>query len=419
TFTDITDQLRLENSLRKMSETDTLTGLMNRRYFMDQAQSLLRSRRGFSDFALLYIDLDGFKQINDTLGHDRGDLLLKEVALRLKRSLREADAVARLGGDEFVVLLRLNGKQDDVCRVADKLIQAMSTAFALVDQHVYVSASIGIAVAVSGSSKTLDQIMKQADLALYHAKDSGRNNYQVYSKRLNSIYSRKTQLKSDLQSALDQDQFYLMFQPTVRVENGSLFTIEALLRWRHPSLGLISPVEFIPLLEESGFIHNVGLWAFTRACRTWRDWVDAGILEKSVGISINVSPIQMRSPTFVEECSNIISASGTPANAITLEITESTLLENIERSAGTLERLRALGVRVALDDFGAGYTSIAYLNRYPIDLIKIDKGFVSRCGTKQQEMIICKSIIELAHDLSLSVIAEGVEHELCFGALQK
>lgn len=420
TFTDISDQLRLETSLRKMSETDNLTGLMNRRHFMDHAMSLLRSRRNKGDFALFYIDLDGFKQVNDTLGHDRGDLLLKEAAHRLRRSLRAADALARLGGDEFIVLLRLpKNQREEVGQIAQKLIEVMSSAFALVDQQVYISASIGVALASFGDDKSLDQIIKEADLALYHAKDSGRNNFQIFSDRLSGIYSRQAQLKADLQLALDEQQFFLMFQPTVRAQGGDLFTIEALLRWEHPQLGRIQPSEFIPLLEETGFIHPVGLWIFENACEIWRNWVDQGILHSDVGISINVSPIQMRSQGFVDACQEIIARTNVPAPSITVEITESTLLENIERSVNTLEQLRALGVKVALDDFGAGYTSLAYLNRYPIDIIKIDKGFVSRCNTRRQEMIICKAIIELAHDLNLAVIGEGVEFEGCFKLLQR
>lgn len=419
TFTDISDQLRLESSLRKMSETDNLTGLMNRRHFMDHAMGLLRSRRNKGDFALFYIDLDGFKQVNDTLGHDRGDLLLKEAAHRLRRSLRSADALARLGGDEFIVLLRLpKNQRDEVGQIAQKLIEVMSSAFALMDQQVYISASIGVALASFGDDKTLDQVIKEADLALYHAKDSGRNNFQVFSNRLSDIYSRQVKLKADLQLAIDEQQFFLVFQPTVHAADGTLFTIEALLRWAHPHLGCIQPSEFIPLLEETGFIHPVGLWIFENACEIWRSWVDQGILQADVGISINVSPIQMRSQGFVAACREIIAKTNVPAHSITVEITESTLLENIERSVNTLEQLRALGIKVALDDFGAGYTSLAYLNRYPIDIIKIDKGFVSRCNTRKQEMIICKAIIELAHDLNLSVIGEGVEFEACFKLLQ-
>lgn len=420
TFTDISDQLRLETSLRKMSETDTLTGLMNRRHFMDHAMGLLRSRRNKGDFALFYIDLDGFKQVNDTLGHDRGDLLLKEAAHRLRRSLRAADALARLGGDEFIVLLRLpKNQREEVGQIAQKLIEVMSSAFALVDQQVYISASIGVALASFGDDKTLDQIIKEADLALYHAKDTGRNNFQIFSDHLSVIYSRQAKLKADLQAALEQEQFFLMFQPTVRAQGGDLFTIEALLRWDHPTLGRIQPNEFIPLLEETAFIHPVGLWIFKKACQVWRTWVDSGILNPHVGVSINVSPIQMRAQSFVEACESIIAETQMPAQSITVEITESTLLENIERSVNTLAQLRALGLKVALDDFGAGYTSLAYLNRYPIDIIKIDKGFVSRCNTRRQEMIICKAIIELAHDLNLSVIGEGVEFEGCFKLLQQ
>jgi diguanylate cyclase (GGDEF)-like protein/PAS domain S-box-containing protein len=420
TFTDISDQLRLESSLRKISETDTLTGLMNRRHFMDHAQSLLCSRRDTGNFALLYIDLDGFKQVNDTLGHDRGDLLLKEAAQRLKGCLRATDAVARIGGDEFIVLMQVSNQQnEEMIQIAQQLIDMMAKAFSLADQQVYISASIGVAVTSYGDDKSLDQIIKEADLALYHAKGSGRNNCQIFSDKLRVIYSRQAKLKSSLQNALDGRQFFLMFQPQVRAQGGDLFTIEALLRWEHPELGRIEPSEFIPILEETGFIHAVGLWVFRQACQCWSEWVHEGILDATVGIAINVSPIQMRSKQFVSDCAQIIERAQVPAHSITLEITESTLLEDIARAVKTLEQLRQLGVRVALDDFGAGYTSLSYLNRYPIDIIKIDKGFVSRCNSRRQEMIICKAIIELAHDLNLSVIGEGVEFEACFRLLQQ
>jgi diguanylate cyclase (GGDEF)-like protein/PAS domain S-box-containing protein len=418
TFTDISDQLRLESSLRTMSETDTLTGLMNRRHFMDHANLILRSRREQGVFALFYIDLDGFKQINDTMGHDRGDLLLTEAAQRLRRSLRSADALARLGGDEFIALLQLPKHQhEEIAIIAQKLIEAMSGAFSLVDQQVHISASIGVALLNSEDRKTLEQFIKEADLALYHAKDSGRNNFQVFSDKLRVIYSRQARLKSDLQLALDEQQFFLMFQPTVSTNGGGLFAIEALLRWAHPELGEIAPSEFIPLLEETGFIHLVGLWVFRKACQVWKRWVELGILQPQVSIAINVSPIQMRAADFVSACERILASTQVPAGKVILEITESTLLEDIERSVNTLTQLRALGTQVALDDFGAGYTSLAYLNRYPIDIIKIDKGFVSRCNTRQQEMIICRAIIELAHDLQLTVIGEGVEFEACFRLL--
>jgi len=406
-LTDVTQRRRAEDRVRHMAQHDPLTGLPNRlALHMRLAQALPDARRHGWKVALMFIDLDRFKVINDTLGHQVGDELLREVASRLAATVRETDIVARLGGDEFVVLLPDIGHVTDAAIVAGKIIGTLSTAIT-VDQHeLHTSPSIGISIfPVDGSDG--DTILKNADTAMYHAKAAGRNNYQFFAEEMNRSATERLGIENKLRQAVSRNEFALVFQPQFGASSGKPTGVEALLRWHHPSDGTIAPDRFIPIAEETGLIVPIGEWVLLNACREMRRWIDRGL--PPLRMAVNVSARQLRRRDFCEMVAGALAESGLPAELLELEITESAVMENPQEAVGILEILGRMGVTLAIDDFGTGYSSLAYLKLFHIDHLKIDRSFVRDIEHDLNDRAIAMGTIALAHSLGLRVIAEGVE----------
>ncbi|MDD5177266.1 MAG: EAL domain-containing protein [Sterolibacterium sp.] len=414
TLTDITLRKAAADEIELLAFYDPLTKLPNRRLLLDRLQqALAASARSKRQGALLFIDLDNFKLINDTLGHDQGDLLLQQVAQRLASCVREEDTVARLGGDEFVVmLLDLNenleeaGSQTEV--VGQKILQNLNYPYALKDQEYHCTPSIGITLFRS-PHKTVDELLKRADLAMYQAKAAGRNTLRFFDPEMQASVTARTALESDLRLALRERQFELYYQAQM-IGLGQLTGAEALLRWRHPLRGLVSPLEFIPLAEETGLILPLGQWVLETACAQLADWaLRPGT--NHLTVAVNVSARQFRQADFVDQVVEVIERSGADPQRLKLELTESLLLDDVEDIIAKMTALKARGVGFSLDDFGTGYSSLSYLKRLPLDQLKIDQSFVRDVFTDPNDAAIARTIVALAQGMGLSVIAEGVETE--------
>ena len=421
TLQDISERRRAEEQIRHLALYDNLTGLANRLLFKEQAShAVAQVDRTGKALAMLSVDLDRFKRINDTLGHAIGDLLLKEVANRLIQSLRPTDyvtrdtlspldrCVARQGSDEFTVLLADLHQGQDAAKVARRILDVLSRPFNLDGNEIVVSASIGIAVyPLDGGD--VDSLLKNADAAMCYAKDQGRNNYQYYNHKMNTSAFEKLILEANLRKALERDEFSLHYQPKIDVASGAIIGAEALIRWRHPDLGLISPAEFIPLAEETGLIVPIGEWALRSACAQTRKWHDAG--HTWMQVAVNMSSLNFKQEHFHDMIARVIADSGLPARCLELEMTESLLMQDAEAMVNMLKRLKATGIRLSIDDFGTGYSSLSYLKRFPLDALKIDRSFVKDITTSANDATITSAIIAMARSLKLSVIAEGVETE--------
>lgn len=401
------ERKQAEERLAYLAQYDHLTGLANRALFQDRLeQALVRAGRNGDVVALMFLDLDRFKAVNDTLGHACGDELLKEVAERVKGCIRESDTVARLGGDEFAIILEgLSGAQD-AAPVARKILDALSEPLVLSGHEILVTGSIGIAVRPPSAG---NKLLQDADAAMYRAKQRGRNNYEFYTEEMNIQVFARLALERDLRRALDQEEFLLYYQPQVDLATGGIVGVEALLRWQHPELGLVSPAKFIPVLEETDDIVRVGEWVLCTACRQGRAWLDASL--KPLRIAVNLSARQFGQEGLVDTVAAILEETALDPRSLELEITESLLMENPEASSRALSELRAAvsGVRVSIDDFGTGYSSLYRLKTFPIDLLKIDRSFVRDITTDPDDAVLTAAIISLAHNLRLEVIAEGVE----------
>ena len=406
---DITERKQSEERMRHIAQHDALTGLPNRMaLLMRLAQLLPEARRHGWKIAMMFLDLDRFKIINDTLGHQVGDELLREVACRLSAVVRETDFVARLGGDEFVIILPGIQSAADAAVVAGKAIGALSSAIEANGHELHTSPSIGISV-FPDDGPDGDTILKNADTAMYHAKAAGRNNFQFFATEMNLITSERLSIEHKLRHAIARNELVLCFQPQFLAGDGEPTGVEALLRWHHPTEGLISPARFIPVAEETGIIVEIGEWVLATACREMKRWIDAGL--KPMRIAVNVSARQLRRRDFSETVANALTLSGLPAELLELEITESSVMENPQEAILILERLGRMGVTLAIDDFGTGYSSLAYLKLFPIDHLKIDRSFVADIETDLNDRAIAFGTIALAHSLGLKVIAEGVETE--------
>ena len=396
-----------EQLLAHMAQFDTLTGLPNRQLFRDRLlQTIGQAKRGGRAAAVVYVNLDNFNLVNDTYGHEAGDQFLIAVAQRLAGCVRGGDTVSRSGGDEFGIILSNLAQADDAARVAQKIIAALTAPFQHDGAEVFISASMGIALCPADGDQP-DSLIKNAAIAMYRAKELGRNTYQFYTAQMNQRAESRLLLEGQLRRALERGEFLLHYQPKVALASGAITGAEALLRWNHPERGLVSPAEFIPILEETGLIMPVGLWVLDTACRQLEAWRRAG-LTLSV-MAVNLSPRQFQQADLVERVAEIISATGVDAAGIELEITESMLMNDPELAITTLGRLKGLGLRLSVDDFGTGYSSLAYLKRFPIDVLKIDRAFVKDIATNPDDATICLTIINLAHNLRLRVVAEGVE----------
>lgn len=406
---DITERREAEERMRHIAQHDALTGLPNRlALLMRLAQLLPEARRHEWQVAIMFLDLDRFKIINDTLGHQVGDDLLREVACRLSNVVRETDFVARLGGDEFVVILPGISTPSDAALVAGKIIAALSTQIHAEGHELHTSPSIGISI-FPNDGPDGDTILKNADTAMYHAKAAGRNNYQFFAADMNLASAERLDIERKLRHAIARNELALCFQPQFRADGSRPTGVEALVRWHHPSDGMISPVRFIPVAEETGIIVEIGEWVLLNACRTMKQWLDDGL--GPIRIAVNVSARQLRRRDFCETVAGALADSGLPPELLELEITESSVMENPDEAIQILQRLGRMGVSLAIDDFGTGYSSLAYLKLFPIDHLKIDRSFVADIETDLNDRAIAFGTIALAHSLGLNVIAEGVETE--------
>ncbi|WP_296443516.1 EAL domain-containing protein [Rhodoferax sp. UBA5149] len=408
THTDITDRKRSEALIWQQAHFDALTGLPNRNMLRDRLeQEMKKSKRDGLQLAILFIDLDHFKEVNDTLGHDSGDLLLVEAARRIRSCVREADTVARMGGDEFTVLLTEVPDASGMERILQKLLQALEAVFQLDDELVFVSASIGITVYPLDGAE-IEDLFKNADQALYAAKGAGRNRFSFFTPALQEAAQTRGRLANDLRTGLASQQFRVVYQPIVEMASGAIHKAEALIRWEHPTRGTVSPAAFIPIAEASGLIVDIGEWVFQQAAQQVQQWRVA--LNPHFQISVNKSPVQFhQSAKGNPPWGGQLRAMGLPGDSIVVEITEGLLLDTGASVANQLLALHDAGVQVSLDDFGTGYSSLSYLQKFDIDFIKIDQSFVRHLVAASTDLALCKAIIVMAHELGIKVIAEGVE----------
>jgi diguanylate cyclase (GGDEF)-like protein len=398
-----------EDRIRHLANYDELTGLSNRTMFNQcLSHALAQARRNGQPLAILFLDLDRFKNINDTLGHGAGDSVLREVAERLRGCLRESDTIGRLGGDEFVVLLEAMPQPTHGAVVAQKLLAAVARPFTIDGQDFHLTASIGIST-YPADSEDLQSLLKNADIAMYRAKEQGKNNYQFYSAQMNVHTLERLALETGLRGALERSEFVLHYQPKIDLASRRIVGMEALLRWQHPIKGLMAPAQFIPVAEETGLIVPIGAWVLRAACAQSKAWREQGL--SPLRIAVNLSPRQFAHEHLLQDVERILGESGMESVALELEITESMVMHNPERAATLLGQLKNAGVSVAIDDFGTGYSSLSYLKRFPIDTLKIDRSFIKDLPLDVEDGAITRAIIVMAHSLGLKVVAEGVETE--------
>jgi diguanylate cyclase (GGDEF)-like protein/PAS domain S-box-containing protein len=414
---DQSERKALEERLRHQAFHDALTGLPNRVLARDRAEQMLaRARRQRLPVAALYVDLDGFKLVNDSLGHAAGDELLQIVATRLREVVREGDTAARLGGDEFVVLVEGATLAAGPELVAERILEILRQPVELTveaGRHFSVTASIGIA---TGERESADELLRDADLALYEAKAEGRNGYALFSSGMQTVAQDRLSLEMDLSEALEREQFFLLYQPTFDLQSESTTGFEALLRWRHPKRGVVSPEEFIPIAEHSGLIVPIGAWVLGEACRQAAAWHEHG---HPVGMSVNVSAVQLDSDALLDEVQHALEGSGLDPAALTLEVTETTLMRDAKATAKRLHALKRLGVRIAIDDFGTGYSSLAYLRQFRADALKIDRSFISSIATSNESSALIHTLVQLGKTLNIETLAEGIEDSSQLKTLQR
>ena len=411
---DITERKQAEEVIKQLACYDLLTQLPNRRLLLDRLQqALVTSVRSKQYGALLFIDLDNFKTLNDTLGHDKGDLLLQEVASRTSACVRECDTVARLGGDEFVVLLTgmdvdAQGATAQAKQVGGKILNRLNQVYDLAGREHYGGASMGITL-FAGHSSSMDELLKQADIALYQAKAAGRNTLRFFDVELQLALTARTALAVDLHHALARNQFELFCQIEAS-HNHKVIGVEVLLRWHHPEHGLIPPQEFIPLAEEIGLIQPIGQWVLETACALLKSW-EKSPEWREIHLAVNISVRQFQQPDFVNGVLKVLQDTGLDPSRLMLELTESLALANVNDAIAKMTALKQVGVRFSLDDFGTGYSSLSYLTRLPFDQLKIDRSFVQNIGMKPADEVIIETIITMADSLGIDTIAEGVETE--------
>lgn len=406
---ELSERHRTAKYLDKLAYYDTTTELPNRHYFHQQLDRAVKHAITTKQkMVLLFLDLDNFKIVNDTLGHTTGDLLLKQASARLSNVLRQDDYICRIGGDEFAIIIENISNIDDVSIVTEKCIQSLTNPFVFEGHKFFIGVSIGISICPD-DAVTANTLLVNADMAMYEVKLRGKNNYQFFNSEMNDSHSRKFQLESDLRHAIKQDQMELYYQPQVNSQNALLTGAEALMRWNHPEKGLISPDEFIPIAEETGLILSLGEWLIKTACRHGKQLVESGL--KDITIAINISGIQIREVTFVDQISDALTRSGLDPSHLELELTESILMNDSTLVIDKVNQLKGLGVHVAIDDFGTGFSSMNYLKSFPITKLKIDKSFISGLPQNSDDMAITMAIIALAHGMNIKVVAEGVEHE--------
>jgi diguanylate cyclase (GGDEF)-like protein len=404
TIEDITERRRADEKIAHLAHYDGLTDLPNRILFRERLERSLKAIRPGEQLAVLYIDIDEFKSVNDALGHAVGDELLKGVAERLRGCLREADVAARLGGDEFAVIQTAIKDRSETTQLVDEIHSAIRRPLECMGHLITTDASIGIALA-PGDGVDLDQLLKNADLALYGAKGDGRRTYRFFEAGMDQRARARRSLELELRQAISDGSLETYYQPVVNIEDDKISSCEALLRWRHPERGMISPAEFIPIAEDSGLINQLGLWVLNTACAEAATWPD------HVRVAVNVSPVQFRSPSLALNVAAALAACGLPASRLELEITEAVLIRDDEAALDMLHQLRKLGVRIALDDFGTGYSSLSYLQRFPFDKIKIDRSFIRDIAGPGASSSIVQAVVNIAAASDMTTTAEGVETE--------
>jgi diguanylate cyclase (GGDEF)-like protein len=404
THEDITEQRQQEERIRHMARHDALTQLPNRLQFVEKVTHCESAIMRGEKIAVLYIDLDHFKSVNDTLGHSIGDKLLQQVSARLWGTTRENDTLARLGGDEFALLLRDVEKPADAAAIAERIVKVVSAPFSIAGHQLVIGASVGIAIAPQ-DGETAEELIKNADLALYKAKNEGRSTYHFFEPGMDAAIQRRRSIEAGLRLALAKGELRLVFQPLIGLQENRVTCLEALLRWDTADRGTISPAEFIPVAEDTGLIVPIGEWVLIEACQQAAMWPG------NVRVAVNLSPVQFKSKRLYETVEQTLRETGLDPTRLELEITESLLLDDNEVTLKTLHRLRALGVRISMDDFGTGYSSLSYLRSFPFDKIKIDRSFMRDLKAKGDSLAIIKAVIELGHSLGMSTTAEGIETE--------
>jgi diguanylate cyclase (GGDEF)-like protein len=409
TFTDITKRAEAEAHVARLASEDPLTGLPNRRVFRTVLDQISRQQESGEtsdnhEFAVLFLDLDRFKVVNDTLGHRIGDMLLQEVAKRLKGVLRIDDLLARLGGDEFAVVVRRVESRAGLATLANRLVESVVQPYEINDYRIRSSVSIGIAVG-PGDGKNADDLLMAADLALYAVKGANRGTFQFYHSSMNKDINDRRQIELDLREAIERKELELHYQPIINVRRNIVSGFEALARWRHPVKGMVPPAVFIPVAEDSGLIVPLGEWALMEACRNAAQW--PGDLK----IAVNLSPVQFTAPNLFDVIARTLAETGLAPHRLELEITERIFMEDSENTLATLRRIKQLGVRIAMDDFGTGYSSLSYLRSFPFDKIKIDRAFVSDVSERNEHVVIVQAVVSIARALGMTTTAEGVETE--------
>lgn len=403
------ERKRSQAEIKKLAYYDMLTGLPNRVLFADRLkQAIVMAERDQRDVALLFLDLDNFKNINDSIGHAYGDRLLKISADRIQQCLRSSDTVARIGGDEFVVILPLATGAEDVSKVAHKILDALRKPVQFEEHEIYTSGSIGISM-FPNDGASVDDLLKNADIAMYQAKEGGRNNFQFFSQSMNAQALTRQLIESSMRQAISRNEFYLVYQPQFDIGSRSIVGLEALLRWQHPQKGSIAPLQFIVIAEETGMIMPIGEWVLRTACNQAKAWHDAG--SPWLRIAVNISARQFKQDSFVALVKSILDESGLPPACLELELTESAIMEQADKNIQALQELKSLGIKLSIDDFGTGYSSLSYLKHFPIDRLKIDRSFISDINNDSDDAAIAEAIIVMAHSLKLDVVAEGVEQE--------
>ena len=409
TSRDVSERKKAEKRAQYLSQHDALTGLPNRFLMQDRLrQAIIQARRGGGVVALMFIDLDRFKTVNDEFGRVIGDALLKQVAERLRNCLRDTDTVARLGGDEFIIMIPDAANVDVVGEVAQRVLTEFSRPFSDRDQEMYVSASIGISLFPRDGSDP-EELVKHADRAMYSAKDSGRNMYRYFTEDLNHEVRERAMLESGLRRAIDRGELRLFYQPTIDLHTRQAMGAEALVRWQHPTLGLIFPGKFIPVAEESDLIFRLGEWVLKAACKQLHEWQREGL---ALQVAVNVSARQFRDPRLADLVMDVMSDARVDPRLVQIELTETAIMQDARASVMALERLKSRGVSISIDDFGTGYSSLSYLKRLPLDTLKIDRSFVRDIATDNNDAAIVRAIIGLARSLGKKVLAEGVEDDV-------
>lgn len=406
---EITPRKKMEEEIRHLANHDALSGLPNRRLFLELIRlAVAQARRHGSRLAVFFLDLDRFKIINDTLGHEAGDELLREVSAGLKKMMRSSDTVARIGGDEFNLLIGDVLAPEDAAESARKIMEYFSRPFHVYDQQFNITASAGISI-FPDDSEDIDTLLRYADIAMYHAKEQGRNNYQFYDPKINMRSLELIKLENRLCQSVKREELLIYYQPLVDISTQTVVSAEALVRWQHPEMGRLDPARFIPLAEETGFITVIDEWMLRSVCRQMKRWIDAGL--PSVCVTVNVSARLFENPGLVPLIQGILVETGIPARYLDLEITEGVAMSNVESSAARLKKLAEMGIHISIDDFGTGYSSLNYLKRLPIGRLKIDRSFVQDIATDPDDRTIIRAVTAMAHNMKMKVIAEGVETE--------